>query len=65
MARLEADVFLYVGSAPVGGITPVTLDKSEGYHNRISYHDYAICAQRSIGRHRTAPGRIHPAGGDP
>ncbi len=24
----------------------VTLDKSEGYHDRISYHDYAINAER-------------------
>mgnify|MGYP000237467275 CR=1 FL=1 len=24
----------------------VTLDKSEGYHDRISYHDYAISTQR-------------------
>jgi superfamily II DNA or RNA helicase len=24
----------------------VTLDKSEGYHDRISYHDYAISAER-------------------
>jgi hypothetical protein len=24
----------------------VTLDKSEGYHDRIAYHDYAISAER-------------------
>ena len=24
----------------------VTLDKSEGYHDRIAYHDYAVSAER-------------------
>jgi len=24
----------------------VTLDNSEGYHDRIAYHEYAICAER-------------------
>jgi hypothetical protein len=26
----------------------VTLDKSEGYHDRIAYHDYAISTERKV-----------------
>ncbi len=34
----------------------VTLDKSEGYHDRISYHDYAISAERFHWQSQNAAG---------
>jgi hypothetical protein len=35
----------------------VTLDKREGYHERIAYHDYAISPSASTGSRRTRPAR--------
>ncbi len=40
----------------------VTLDKSEGYHDRISYHDYAISAERFHWQTQNSAGPDTPAG---
>lgn len=40
----------------------VTLDKREGYHERIAYHDYAICAERFHWQSQNAAGPDTPAG---
>jgi hypothetical protein len=40
----------------------VTLDKAEGYHDRISYRDYAISPSSSTGKRRTMRVRIHQPG---
>ncbi len=40
----------------------VTLDKSEGYHDRISYHDYAISAQRFHWQTQNSAGPDTPSG---
>ena len=41
----------------------VTLDKSEGYHDRIAYHDYAISAERFHWQTQNAPARTRPVAG--
>jgi superfamily II DNA or RNA helicase/HKD family nuclease len=40
----------------------VTLDKSEGYHERISYHDYAISAERFHWQTQNSAGPDTPSG---
>lgn len=40
----------------------VTLDKSEGYHDRISYHDYAISAERFHWQTQNSAGLDTPSG---
>jgi hypothetical protein len=40
----------------------VTLDKSEGYHDRIAYHDYAISAERFHWQSQNSAGPDTPAG---
>jgi len=40
----------------------VTLDKSEGYHDRISYHDYAISAERFHWQSQNSAGPDTPGG---
>ena len=40
----------------------VTLDKSEGYHDRIAYHDYAISTQRFHWHSQNSAGPDTPAG---
>ena len=40
----------------------VTLDKSEGYHDRISYHDYAISAKRFHWQTQNSAGPDTPSG---
>lgn len=40
----------------------VTLDKSEGYHHRIAYHDYAISADRFHWQTQNSAGPDTPAG---
>lgn len=40
----------------------VTLDKSEGYHNSISYHDYAISAERFHWQTQNGTGPDTPSG---
>ena len=40
----------------------VTLDKSEGYHDRISYHDYAISADRFHWQTQNSAGPDTPGG---
>jgi hypothetical protein len=40
----------------------VTLDKREGYHERIAYRDYAISPSCFTGSRRTRRGRRRPAG---
>ena len=40
----------------------VTLDKREGYHERIAYHDYAISAERFHWQSQNAAGPETPAG---
>jgi superfamily II DNA or RNA helicase/HKD family nuclease len=40
----------------------VTLDKSEGYHDRIAYHDYAISAERFHWQTQNSAGPDTPAG---
>jgi superfamily II DNA or RNA helicase/HKD family nuclease len=40
----------------------VTLDKSEGYHDRISYHDYAISAERFHWQTQNSAGPDTPGG---
>ena len=40
----------------------VTLDKSEGYHDRISYHDYAISAERFHWQTQNSAGPDTPSG---
>src|ERR1019366_6229750 len=40
----------------------VTLDKSEGYHDRISYHDYAISADRFHWQTQNSAGPDTPSG---
>ncbi|MEZ5643632.1 MAG: DUF3427 domain-containing protein [Burkholderiaceae bacterium] len=41
----------------------VTLDKSEGYHDRIAYHDYAISAECFHRQSQTAQARTRLAVG--
>ena len=40
----------------------VTLDKSEGYHHRIAYHDYAISAERFHWQTQNSAGPDTPGG---
>jgi hypothetical protein len=40
----------------------VTLDKSEGYHHRIAYHDYAISTERFHWQTQNSAGPDTPAG---
>jgi hypothetical protein len=40
----------------------VTLDKSEGYHDRIAYHDYAISTERFHWQSQNSTGPDTPAG---
>ncbi|MBI4622740.1 MAG: DUF3427 domain-containing protein [Verrucomicrobia bacterium] len=40
----------------------VTLDKSEGYHDRIAYHDYAISAERFHWQSQNSAGPETPGG---
>jgi hypothetical protein len=40
----------------------VTLDKSEGYHDRIAYHDYAISAERFHWQSQNGTGPGTPSG---
>ncbi len=40
----------------------VTLDKSEGYHDRISYHDYAISVERFHWQTQNSAGPDTPSG---
>ena len=40
----------------------VTLDKSEGYHDRIAYHDYAISAERFHWQTQNSAGPDTPGG---
>ena len=40
----------------------VTLDKSEGYHDSISYHDYAISAERFHWQTQNSAGPDTPSG---
>lgn len=40
----------------------VTLDKSEGYHDRIAYHDYAISAERFHWQSQNSVGPDTPGG---
>ena len=40
----------------------VTLDKSEGYHDRISYHDYAISSERFHWQTQNSAGPDTPGG---
>lgn len=40
----------------------VTLDKSEGYHGRIAYHDYAISAERFHWQSQNSAGPDTPGG---
>ncbi len=40
----------------------VTLDKSEGYHDRIAYHDYAISAERFHWQSQNSAGPDTPSG---
>jgi Domain of unknown function (DUF3427) len=40
----------------------VTLDKSEGYHDRIAYHDYAISTERFHWQTQNSAGPDTPAG---
>jgi hypothetical protein len=40
----------------------VTLDKSEGYHDRIAYHDYAISAERFHWQTQNSAGPDTPSG---
>lgn len=40
----------------------VTLDKSEGYHERIAYHDYAISTERFHWQSQNSAGPDTPAG---
>lgn len=40
----------------------VTLDKSEGYHDRIAYHDYAISAERFHWQTQNNAGPATPSG---
>jgi len=40
----------------------VTLDKSEGYHDRIAYHDYAISAERFHWQSQNSAGQDTPGG---
>ncbi|MBE7419389.1 MAG: DUF3427 domain-containing protein [Ideonella sp.] len=40
----------------------VTLDKSEGYHDRIAYHDYAISAERFHWQSQNSAGPDTPVG---
>jgi superfamily II DNA or RNA helicase/HKD family nuclease len=40
----------------------VTLDKSEGYHDRIAYHDYAISAERFHWQSQNSAGPDTPGG---
>lgn len=40
----------------------VTLDKSEGYHDRIAYHDYAISRDRFHWQTQNSAGPDTPAG---
>ncbi len=40
----------------------VTLDKSEGYHDRIAYHDYAISAERFHWQTQNNAGPDTPSG---
>jgi superfamily II DNA or RNA helicase len=40
----------------------VTLDKSEGYHDRISYHDYAISTDRFHWQTQNSAGQDTPGG---
>lgn len=40
----------------------VTLDKSEGYHDRIAYHDYAITAERFHWQSQNSEGPDTPGG---
>jgi len=40
----------------------VTLDKSEGYHDRIAYHDYAISAERFHWQTQNTAGADTPSG---
>ena len=40
----------------------VTLDKSEGYHDRIAYHDYAISTERFHWQSQNSAGPDTPAG---
>jgi hypothetical protein len=40
----------------------VTLDKSEGYHDRIAYHDYAISPERFHWQTQYSAGPDTPAG---
>lgn len=40
----------------------VTLDKSEGYHDRIAYHDYAISAERFHWQSQNSAGSDTPGG---
>lgn len=40
----------------------VTLDKSEGYHDRIAYHDYAISAERFHWQSQNSAGLDTPGG---
>lgn len=40
----------------------VTLDKSEGYHDRVSYHDYAISAERFHWQTQNSAGPDTPGG---
>jgi hypothetical protein len=40
----------------------VTLDKSEGFHDRIAYHDYAISTERFHWQSQNSAGPRTPAG---
>ncbi|MBU4423095.1 MAG: DUF3427 domain-containing protein [Gammaproteobacteria bacterium] len=40
----------------------VTLDKSEGYHDRIAYHDYAVSAERFHWQSQNSAGPDTPGG---
>jgi hypothetical protein len=40
----------------------VTLDKSEGYHDRIAYHDYAVSAERFHWQTQNSAGPDTPSG---
>lgn len=40
----------------------VTLDKSEGFHDRVSYHDYAISTERFHWQSQNSAGPDTPAG---
>jgi hypothetical protein len=40
----------------------VTLDKSEGFHDRIAYHDYAISTERFHWQSQNSAGPDTPAG---